>query len=291
MDDHARLGGQAVVGGVMIRAGDAWAVAVRKSDGTIAVTRHASPGWTTAARRVPFVRGVVTLAATVALGLRATETARRMDEGEASPASPPLAVAVAVVAVVAVLAVVLVVPALVAGAVTSGSAGKAAVEGGVRVVLILGYLVAISRLPAVAEVFRYHGAEHQAIAAFEAGAPLDAATVGTFSERHPRCGTDFLVLVAAISSVVYGFVGSGGLARVAVSRLALLPAVAGTAYEILRLGGGGSSRWRRAVAWLGLAVQRITTRSASDDHRAVAVTALEAALAGEPQPTASRSRA
>jgi uncharacterized protein YqhQ len=179
------------------------------------------------------------------------------------------------------IAVFALVPAVLAGLVTGEHHGFAfaAVEATVRLALFVGYVAAIGRLPGIQRTFEYHGAEHQAIAACEAGDTLDLAHVRRYSPRHARCGTDFLVLVAVVAIVAFALVSPASWWALAASRVLLLPVVAGLAYEVLRVSDRpGVARWVKPLMAPGLAMQRLTTRDPTDDQIEVAITAVQAAL-------------
>jgi uncharacterized protein YqhQ len=277
----SRLGGQAVIEGVMVRADDRWALAVRRADGSVACERAPVPPWALAGRRVPVVRGVVALVTTVALGIRALGRSRAVFEGD--QVERPVGRAQMLLATTVSLAFFVVLfalgPAALARAVAGHGAAFGIVEATVRLVLFVGYIVAIGRVPGVRRTFEYHGAEHQAIAAFEAGAPLELDAVRRFSPRHARCGTDFLVLVGLVSVVAFVAVSPEGWLPLVASRVVLLPAVAGVAYELLRLSDRPAARrWLRPLLAPGLAVQRLTTRPPSDDQVEVAIAAVRTAV-------------
>ncbi len=149
------------------------------------------------------------------------------------------------------------------------------VEGLIRLGLLIGYLYLIGRVPDIQRIFGYHGAEHKAINAMERGEPLDIQHVRTASRVHTRCGTGFLLLVVVVSIVVFAFVGSPSLLIKILSRVLLVPVVAGIAYELLRL---GAANYRyRIVRWLlapGLALQGLTTREPDDSMIECAIAAL-----------------
>jgi uncharacterized protein YqhQ len=150
-----------------------------------------------------------------------------------------------------------------------------AIEGLIRLGLLIGYLYLIGRVPEIQRVFGYHGAEHKAINAMEHGEPLDIAHVQKASRVHTRCGTGFLLLVVVVSIVVFAFVGSPSILIKVVSRVLLVPVVAGIAYELMRL---GAANYRyRVVRWLlapGLALQGLTTREPDDSMIECAIAAL-----------------
>ena len=159
------------------------------------------------------------------------------------------------------------------------------VEGVVRLALLVGYLYLIGRVPDIQRVFGYHGAEHKAINAMESGDPLDIPHVRRASRVHTRCGTGFLLLVMVVSIFVFALVGSPALLLKIVSRIVLVPVVAGIAYELMRL---GAANYRfRVVRWLlapGLALQGLTTREPDDSMIECAIAALERVLSRDDQP-------
>ena len=150
------------------------------------------------------------------------------------------------------------------------------VEGVIRLLLLLGYLYLIGRLPDIQRVFGYHGAEHKAINAMESGDPVDVEHVRRASRVHTRCGTGFLLLVMVVSIFVFALVGSPTLPLKILSRILLVPVVAGIAYELMRL---GAANYRfRVVRWLlapGLALQGLTTREPDDSMIECAIAALQ----------------
>jgi len=150
------------------------------------------------------------------------------------------------------------------------------VEGVVRLILLVGYLYLIGRLPDIQRVFGYHGAEHKSINAMEQGDPLDVAHVRRASRVHTRCGTGFLLLVMVVSIFVFAFVGSPPFLIKVISRIVLVPVVAGISYELMRL---GAANYRfRIVRWLlapGLALQGLTTREPDDSMIECAIAALK----------------
>jgi uncharacterized protein YqhQ len=149
------------------------------------------------------------------------------------------------------------------------------IEGLIRLALLIGYLYLIGRVPDIQRVFGYHGAEHKAINAMEHGEPLDIPHVRQASRVHTRCGTGFLLLVVVVSILVFALVGSPSILIKVVSRVLLLPVVAGVAYELMRL---GAANYRyRIVRWLlapGLALQGLTTREPDDSMIECAIAAL-----------------
>jgi uncharacterized protein YqhQ len=158
------------------------------------------------------------------------------------------------------------------------------IEGLIRLALLIGYLYLIGRLPDIQRIFGYHGAEHKAINAMEQGDPLDIPHVRLASRVHTRCGTGFLLLVVVVSIFVFALVGSPSLLIKIVSRIVLVPVVAGIAYELMRL---GAANYRyRIVRWLlapGLALQGLTTREPDDEMIECAIVALQRVMRRDAQ--------
>jgi len=176
------------------------------------------------------------------------------------------------------VAVFFLAPLLIAGLFSNQIGGgwlNLTVEGLIRLGLLIGYLYLIGRIPDIQRIFGYHGAEHKAVNAMENGAPLDIPHVRTASRVHTRCGTGFLLLVVVVSIVVFAFVGSPSLLIKILSRVLLVPVVAGIAYELMRL---GAANYRyRIVRWIlapGLALQGLTTREPDDSMIECAIAAL-----------------
>ncbi|MEA3019795.1 MAG: hypothetical protein QOI47_1319 [Actinomycetota bacterium] len=247
---EVQYGGQATFDGVMMRGRTRYAVAVRSPSGEIEVTDGALPTWGAGLKDIPFVRGLVALAEALPIGARALAPRRRL-------------------ALVAGLAVGSIVPAWIAQRVT-GDIGLPVVEPAVELALAVGllwlYLQVSGKVVDVVRLFGNHGAEHKAVNALEAGAPLTVASVQTFSTRHPRCGTSFLLVLAATSAVTSAVIGTHVLA---------LPFVLAVATELQRI---------NPVAGPGMALQRLTTRQPTDAQVEVAIAALEAVLAEADRP-------
>ena len=275
-----RAGGQAVFEGVMMRVSDRWAVAVRAPGGGIVVQaadlRPVGGRW----RKVPFCRGMLSLAEALPLGLRAMRWS--VEQAGLAPADRPRGRERALTAAIvgAVVSAFFAGPGLVAHVVADGSAvAFNAVEGATRLLFLVAYLAALGRLPEVRRLFQYHGAEHKTVAAYEAGAPLTPASVARFTTRHVRCGTSFLLLVAVVSTLVHVLLGRPDLPLLLLSRLALVPAVAALAAEVQQVAAGQvHRRWVRALLRPGLALQGLTTREPTLAQLEVAIASLEAAL-------------
>jgi uncharacterized protein YqhQ len=156
-----------------------------------------------------------------------------------------------------------------------------AVDGIIRIVIFLGFLYTISLWKDIRRVFEYHGAEHKVVFNFESGEPITVANAQRFTTFHPRCGTSFLLVVMMISMAVYTLLPFDGFLAKFLSRVALLPVIAGLSYEIIRFAARRRASLMAAFTAPGLWLQRITTKPPSDDQTAVAIRALEGAMALE----------
>jgi uncharacterized protein YqhQ len=283
------VGGQAVLEGVMMRSPGNWAVAVRTPAGSIAqVTR---PIDSAMARhrifRFPVIRGVMALGESLAIGFRALAISANyaaQEEGadpaeaekELSRGALIFAFAIAIGFAVALFKVT---PGLITETLPIKSGGWfVIVEGLIRVTIFVAYLSLISLLPDLRRVFQYHGAEHKAINAYEAGEELEPEAVQRYSLIHPRCGTAFLLWVMVIAVFVFAFFGRPAWYWLIVERIALLPFIAGLAYELIRFAGKHQNRVVMTILAPGLWLQRLTTREPSLEQLEVSIRALREVL-------------
>jgi uncharacterized protein YqhQ len=286
------IGGQAVLEGVMMRGPRNWAVAVRKPDGEIAhISRAIDPlmarHW---ALRLPIVRGVVALGESLAIGFRALSVsanyaAQEEAEGDEEPAEIGRWALFFSFAVAIGFAVMLfkVSPALLADLLPIRSGGWfVMVEGLIRVAIFVAYLSLLSMIPSLRRVFQYHAAEHKAINAYEAGESLTPEVTQRYSLIHPRCGTAFLLWVMVIGVFVFALFGRPSWYWLIISRIALLPLIAGIAYELIRFAGKhAENRVLMTALAPGLWLQRLTTREPTLDQLEVSIRALREVLERE----------
>ena len=289
-------GGQAVIEGVMMRGLRHWAVGVRDPEGRIVVHSEALKGSLYQGRwaRLPFIRGAIMLWDTLALGMRSLSFAANVAIGGESEETQLAETAkgierpvmgAMIFALAMSVALFFVLPVLITNAADryiSSPLVSNLVEKVIRLALILGYMIGIGQIAEVKRLFGYHGAEHKTINTFEAGVELTVPNVRPFTLLHPRCGTTFLLVVVIVSFVVFSLLGRPPLAERILSRIVLIPVVAGIAYELIRL--GASNYHRRFVRTLlapGLAVQRLTTREPDDSMIEVAIAALKRVLSEE----------
>jgi uncharacterized protein YqhQ len=290
------IGGQAVLEGVMMRSPAHWALAVRKPNGEIA--EHTTPISSPMARhrvfRLPVIRGVVALGESLAIGFRALAIsanyaaqdadADEKEEVETQISRGAIFFAFAI-AIGFALALFKVTPALITSALPIETDGVfVIVEGAIRVTIFILYILVISLLPDLRRVFQYHGAEHKAINALEAGEELTPENVQRFSLIHPRCGTAFLLWVMVIAIFIFAFIGQPSWPWLIASRILLLPVIAGLAYEVIRFAGKHTgNRLLMALLAPGLWLQRLTTREPSLDQLEVSIRALREVLRLERQ--------
>jgi uncharacterized protein YqhQ len=294
-------GGQAVLEGVMMRGPSNWSVAVRKPDGDIAhvsrridsqMKRHVYA-------RLPVIRGIFALGESLAIGFRALAISANyaaQEEGtDGSEDAPPelsrgqlfFAFAVAIGFAIALFKVT---PALLTDLLPIRSTGPfVVVEGLIRVAIFVLYLSLISLLPDLRRVFQYHAAEHKAINALEAGDELVPERVQRYSLIHPRCGTAFLLWVMVIAIFVFAFFGRPAWYWLIVTRILLLPVIAGLAYELIRFAGKHTGNsYLMALLAPGLWLQRLTTREPTLDQIEVSIRALQEVLRDEGSPADAR---
>jgi len=282
-------GGQALIEGVLIRGRAGVFAAVRAPDGTVMTReeRLVNPSasfW----RKVPVVRGVLTLRDTLSVGMRMMMFSADIAAGGNGESLKPMSKRAVMGGAFAAATLFAALPNLLARKLSRrakdqperGGPFAHVLEGGVRISILLGYLGIIGRLKEVQRVFQYHGAEHKSISALEAEVELAPASVQQFDTAHPRCGTAFLLQSMLTSTVVYGLMGKRTpLGRLG-TRVALVPVVAGISFEVLQFNARHLD-WR-VVRYLnapGMLLQRLTTRQPTDDQVEVALSALRGAIA------------
>lgn len=274
-----RVGGQAVLEGVMMRAGDRACVAVRRPDGDIETRMLDVPGWARRAEATPFVRGLAGLGESLVLGveaLRWSEGAAGFRPSDKRPAPMWLLLAISLVAVIFLIVVL---PTGLAGLIAGGTAWFGTVEAAARVAVLGSYLAVVGRRADVRRVFEYHGAEHLVVAGHEGHKPMRPDALRGGSIHHPRCGTSFLLVAAGIAAVVHPFLPHGPLLLQLAGRILVVPLIVAVSYEVLTSLGqlavhrpGG--RLDRFLLW----PQRFTTRRPDDAQVEVAIAALQGAL-------------
>ncbi len=277
-------GGQAIIEGVMIRGQKSLVTAVRRPRGDIFVEAKPLPKiYTGKLRQVPFIRGVIVLLEAMLLGVGALmHSADVALEEESEPVSPWLMWGMVGFSLAVSVAIFFLTPLFLTRIFDRWLESPILfnlVEGLIRLALFVGYLKLIGRMPDIKRVFAYHGAEHQSINAFEHGVKLEPLVVRDFSTAHTRCGTSFLLAVLVIAIFVFSLIGKPALWLMVLSRLLLLPVIAGIGYEFTRYAAGhGDNALVRAVARPGLWLQALTTRQPELAQLEVGIAALKRAL-------------
>jgi uncharacterized protein YqhQ len=270
------IGGQAVIEGVMMRNRSQIAIAVRQPEGSIAVHEQTFLSFSDRYRifKLPLLRGMVAFVEALVLGMSAisfsANAALAEEKEELKGWELPLTLAISLLLGVALFILLrqgVELPILL-------NMG----EGALRLLIFLSYVFLISRWKEVGRVFQYHGAEHKAIACFEAGKPLSVDNARSFSTLHRRCGTSFLLVVMIMSILLFSFFGWPVLWQRILLRLSLLPLVAGLSYEVIRLAAAKDNWLTGIISRPGLWLQRLTTQGPADDQLEVAVAALKAVL-------------
>ena len=303
------IGGQAVMEGVMMKSPDAIAIAVRRPDQTIVVTRHEyeplskKHHW----MGLPFIRGAVNMATMLSSGMQTlTESTKMLGVMDEEPTKFELwlskklgkGIDKIVMAVAVVLAVVLSVGLFMALPAAIENLLKGAgwadwaytLAGGViKIALLIGYMAFCGMVPDVRRTFQYHGAEHKTVYCHESGAELTPGNAQPFTTLHPRCGTAFLLIVFVISILLFLLMNVTVLKPVnnyflrLLAHLVMLPVVAGVSYEVLKGLAHSESKIARILRWPGLQMQRLTTRQPDEGMLECAIVAMNVALHGMPE--------
>jgi uncharacterized protein YqhQ len=278
-----RVGGQAVIEGVMMRGRRFWALAVRKPDGDIHtqteplrsfLVRH--PGWDKA-----FLRGIFVLGESLALGWKALSISAdiALEEETDGKGIGWLQKAVSIILALALaVGLFIVLPTWLAPRIMGDDSPVwlwNLVEGGMRVAFFIAYLLLVSLSREMRRVFEYHGAEHQSIHLLENGYPLEPEWALREGTDHLRCGTSFILLVLVITVIVYSFLGKPAVWLRVLERIAIIPLVAGISYEIMKYADRSKSPWMQIITAPGLALQKLTTRQPDKEQAEVALAALK----------------
>ena len=288
----SNIGGQAVLEGIMMRNGGRYSVAVRKTDGEIAVDvqdyRSVIP-WK-APLKIPFIRGIFNFVDSLVLGMRTLmysasffeeEEGEELTEAEAAKREKQEKMIMYVTmaaAVVIAAALFMVLPYFLSSFVEKYTSSRAAMtifEGVIRVAIFLLYIFFISRTKDIKRTFMYHGAEHKCINCIEHGLELNVENVRKSSKQHKRCGTSFLFFVMIVSIIFCLFITTDSQVLRVVIRIALFPLIAGVSYEIIRLAGNSDNFLVNLLSRPGMWVQNMTTKEPDDSMIEVGIRAVE----------------
>ena len=286
------VGGQAVIEGVMMRDAHRTATAVRLPNGeidvetrTVSSIRDRYP-----VLNLPLIRGSVIMVESLIIGMRALSfSAQAAGEEDEQMTKKEIAMTILFALVLASI-LFIVIPtgaAHLAAAYTDDPIVFNLIEGGIRLMVFLLYIWGISFMGGIRRVFQYHGAEHKTIHCYEAGEALTVENVQKFPRLHPRCGTNFLLIVMVVAIVFHVFFGWPDLWLRILSRLAILPVVAGVSYEIIRFAGRSENHLVHILITPGLWLQYLTTRPPADEMVEVAIESLKAVLPAEDIPAGS----
>jgi uncharacterized protein YqhQ len=284
------IGGQAVMEGVMMKSRHHLATAVRKEDGSIKLRHQREESFAERHRldKIPLVRGVVILFETLILGLRELNWSANQAVDEEERFSPWELALTLVISLAFALALFKLLPLFLATLITMQSGGGNwtlnLLDGLIKFLVFVCYLLLIGQMHDVKRLFQYHGAEHKSVNCYEAGKGLTPRNAKWFTKRQARCGTTFVVYVFVLSILVYIFIPFGASFWTKyLLRILLLPVIAGIAYEWIRVAGRyyAKSGVVRAVSAPGMAVQALTTREPSAKQLEVAIAALKVVLKEE----------
>lgn len=298
------IGGQALLGGIMMKSPTGIATSVRKESGEVVTSYEDYEPWVKRNQffGLPIIRGCVTFVESLVIGSKTMSKSAEVLELEDETGEPSKfelwlskhfganieTVVMGTGMVIGVLLAVglfVVLPSFIASFFSKWlvSAWQTnLLEGVLRMLIFLGYLIAVAHMKEIKEVFKYHGAEHKTIACYEHGLDMTVENARKQTRLHPRCGTNYLFLVMMVSIIFFSIIGYNGhwLGKVGL-RLLLLPVVAGVSYEVLRWAGMYDNVLTRIVRWPGMKLQLITTAEPDDAQLAVAIEAFEWALEPE----------
>ena len=278
-------GGQAVIEGVMIRGKKAAVTAVRRPNGeTITRVIPLTGIYTGWMRRAPFLRGIIVLIESTVLGIKSlmysasVSLEEEIKEEISAKAIWGTIIFSFALAIVLFLLVPLFLTKLLDQYIDSALMFNL-VEGLIRLAIFLGYLVAVGMVPDIKRVFRYHGAEHKAVNAYEAGVPMEVEAIKKYGTAHVRCGTSFLFVVLMIAIIVFSFIGRPALWLMILSRLLLIPVIAALSYEVVHFGARHAHNpLVRAILAPGRWLQGLTAKEPADTQLEVAIVALKKAV-------------
>lgn len=295
---YCGIGGQAVLEGIMMKNNDRYAIAVRKADGNIELKTEEHKGFGGGKKfaKLPFIRGVVNFVDSLVLGMNClTWSAEFFEEEDETKAKSSkeglldkltggngekivmgLTVAFSILMAVGIFIMLPYGISLLFSSYIRNASLLAILEGIVRILIFVGYVVAISAMKDIRRVYMYHGAEHKCINCIERGRELTVKNVRKSSRLHKRCGTSFMLFVVLISVILFMFIKVENPAMRLVIRLALIPVIAGISYEILRLAGRSDNIFMSLISAPGMFLQKLTTKEPDDDMIRVAIASVEA---------------
>lgn len=293
---YSGIGGQAVIEGVMMKSNTTYAVAVRKPDGEIEMDTEeflgVMPG--SALKKIPFVRGIFNFIDSLMLGMKtltfsasfyeddepeATKADRLFDKLFKEKAEKVLMGCTVAFSLVLAVGIFMILPYFISSLFQSyvrNASLLAILEGVVRILIFILYVVGISAMKDIRRVYMYHGAEHKCINCLEKGRPLTVRNVMRSSKQHKRCGTSFMLFVMLVSIILFFFIRVQNPVYRVLIRIALIPVIAGISYEIIRLAGRSNNILVRIISAPGMWLQRLTTKEPDESMVEVAIASVEA---------------
>lgn len=293
---YSGIGGQAVLEGVMMKNKDDYAVAVRKPDGEIEVEVDVFHGilhgskW----KQIPFIRGIFNFIDSMVLGMktinysasfyedeeaRETKVDKALNKMSGGKAESILMGITTVISVVLAIAIFILLPYFLSSLLSQyvrNDSLLAIIEGVIRIIIFLAYVVAISLMKDIHRLYQYHGAEHKCINCIEKGRPLTVHNVMRSSRIHKRCGTSFMFFVVFVSIILFFFIRVENPVYRVLLRIALIPVIAGISYEIIRLAGRSDNIFIKVISAPGMLLQRLTTKEPDRSMVEVAIKSVEA---------------
>ena len=287
---YSGIGGQAVMEGVMMKNKDHYAVAVRKPDGNIEVKKEEFKGISSKCKlfRVPFIRGIFSFIDSLTLGMSTLtysasfyeeEEDTKKTEQEKKKSDTVFNVITIIISVILAVGIFMVVPFYLSQLLEKVISSKTLIiflEGVIRLLIFIIYIVLISFMKDIKRVYMYHGAEHKCINCIEHGMPLTVDNVRISSKEHKRCGTSFMLLVMCISILILMLVRFDSRILRLAARIVLIPVIAGISFELLRLAGTKENVFTNIMSKPGLLLQRLTTKEPDDSMIEVGIASVEA---------------
>ena len=291
------VGGQAVIEGVMMQSKQKRAIAVRKNDGEIVVKKNNIKSWINEKNidKIPFIRGSFILIETMIEGIKSLNYSsdffleeveedkfdifiKKIFKDKANDVMIGLSMVLALILSVGLF---ILIPTIVGGVfskIIPNNLVLNLIEGFIRILILFGYIVIISKNKDIERVFQYHGAEHKSIYCYENNLELTVENARKFTTLHPRCGTNFLFIVMFTSIILFSFFGwPNPIVRI-IMRIICIPVVAGLSYEVIRFLGKYNNKLTKIIAYPGMMMQKFTTKEPNDSQLEVALAALKAVL-------------
>jgi uncharacterized protein YqhQ len=302
MKKYSNIGGQALIEGIMMRNRNKISIAIRRTNGEIVIENKTLSSPKGVIAKIPFLRGIFALVSSMKIGIKALTLSAKYFEEDAGIESEESKfdktlrkvfgkhaddvivffsmVTALFLAILLFTALPTIIISLLKNVVNSPYI-LSVLEGILKMIFFITYILLISQMEDIKRVFQYHGAEHKTIHNIESGKPLSVENAREFTTLHPRCGTSFLVYVLAISILIFSFITwSNIFVRIGL-KIIMLPLIAGVSYEVLKLSGTKDNAILRALAYPGLMMQKITTKEPDDEMLEIAIAAVQAVMDDE----------